>query len=199
MATSTASSKVKSGGFRAFLKKSFHVHSAEPDKTAPSDKDTEKSPDQHPDSASTPAETNTQKTPSTENSDAGVKEGGGQGSLSHAQSGKTRLLQAKTQLEVAAATLNKAMSKLSGQLQVPEVIGLQNMKEIDSIEATAKDIEAAIDNFIDARKIKLSTADSREIWKNCVKGWYMATFPYVKPCLDAIGVMTLPRLYIPMS
>ena len=95
---------------------------------------------------------------------------------------KGRLLQAKKDAVVA---LNQTMSRISGQLQVPE---LQNLNEATDIQATVNDIETAIDNIIDGRKLKLANARSREVWKNCNKRWYKATFPYVKPCFDSIAV-----------
>lgn len=151
-------SGTKRHGFRAFLKRNFY-HEKSGDDESRATGDIE-------DTASIKIETRDSPRPD----------------------GKGRLLQAKKELEAAVVTLNEAMSRISDQLQVPEAIGLQNLNDANDIQATARDIETAIDNIIDARKLKLANAGSREVWKNCVKGWYKAAFPYVKPCVDSIGV-----------
>ena len=181
MATSNSpAGKVKGGGFRAFLKKGLHhTHNPEPNKSE-GGKGNAKGCLHTP---STQLELKTLKTstPSVSLDSDGHNKGDPLTSFSHTDSGKDRLQKAKKQLEAAATNLNEMMSKVSEQRQVPEAIGLQNIKEGDNVEAIAKDIEDAIDHFIDARKIKLATASSRDVWKNCVKGWYKASFPFVKP------------------
>jgi hypothetical protein len=89
-------------------------------------------------------------------------------------------------LEEAAIGLNNAMSKGSKGVQVPDAIGLQHY-HLDDIEGTAHKLENAIDIIIDERKIR-ATSGSRQVWKNCIKGWFKAVYPYINTGLKEVGV-----------
>jgi hypothetical protein len=105
-------------------------------------------------------------------------------------SAESRRLAAERLLQNAADGLNQAIAKLSGKLQIPEAIGLQNIDhEVDDVAQTAKSIEAAIDGFIDARRLQ-ATTDSRTMWKSCAANLFKAFYPYVKKCLKEVGVIT---------
>jgi len=72
--------------------------------------------------------------------------------------------------------------------QIPDAIGLQHLSSVKDVEGTAKHLESAIDGLIDAREIK-ADADSRRVWKNCVKHWYKAIYPYVSFGLGQVAVL----------
>jgi len=104
------------------------------------------------------------------------------------QEGKTpRRLQAEKAFKDASATLEKAMSKISVQLQVPEALGLQHLTKVSNVERTTKQLETAIDKILDARRLN-ATVEGRAKWKACITRWFKAVFPYIQPCLEAVGV-----------
>ena len=75
--------------------------------------------------------------------------------------------------------------------QIPDAIGLQHLSSVKDVEGTAKHLEWAIDGLIDAREIR-ANADSRRMWKNCVKHWYKAIYPYVSFGLGQVAVLYIP-------
>jgi len=93
-------------------------------------------------------------------------------------------------LKAAAGLLNKAMSKVSDRIPVPEALTLEHIDHVDDVEGTAQEIAKTIDKFIAERRPDM-TMHSRAVWKGCVKRWYLAAYPYVKPCLNAANV-TIP-------
>ena len=105
--------------------------------------------------------------------------------LTSAPSKKNRRAEAETRLQNAATTLSESMSK--SPAKVPETIGLQHLDNIKNVEGTAKQLESAVDRIIDAREIKVS-AESRRLWKDCIKKWYKAMYPYVKVGLKEVKV-----------
>jgi len=72
-------------------------------------------------------------------------------------------------------------------VQAPEALTLDYIDEVDDVEGMAREIAKTMDKFIDNRMFKM-TSQSRAVWKDCVKRWYLAVFPYVKPCVDAVNV-----------
>lgn len=106
--------------------------------------------------------------------------------ISAASKKPSRREQAEKQLEDASKRLNETMSKVSGKLEVPDTIGLLNHR-IDDVEGTARNLETQIDIIIDARRVNASLS-SRQMWKNCVQGWFKAIYPYVNTCLKEVGV-----------
>jgi hypothetical protein len=103
-------------------------------------------------------------------------------------SAKERRLEAENRLQEAANALNKAIASVSGKLQVPQAIGLQHIDpEVEDLAQTSRNIEAAIDGFIDARQFKVASS-SRTIWKTCATNMFKAFYPYVKTCLSEVGV-----------
>jgi hypothetical protein len=93
---------------------------------------------------------------------------------------------AEVEFRKAAINLNSAMAKSSSPYQIPEAIALQTVDHVTDVEATCDKLETAIDKFIHERT---SIAEGgRQVWKECVKSWYCALFPYVKPCLSAVAV-----------
>ena len=105
-----------------------------------------------------------------------------------ASSRKGRRAAAEKRLEDAAKALSKSMTK--GPAAVPDSIGLQQLSNIKDVEGTAKQLESAIDGIIDARSIK-ANADSRRVWKDCIKNWYKAIYPYAKFGLEQVKVRSL--------
>ena len=71
---------------------------------------------------------------------------------------KSRGEDAEKRLQDSAAALSKSMSK--SPAPVPDAIGLQKLTNIRDVEGTAKQLESAVDDIIDAREIK-ANADSR--------------------------------------
>jgi hypothetical protein len=100
----------------------------------------------------------------------------------------SRRAQCEAQLEKSAEALNKAIAKVAN-FRVPDAISLQNV-QVDNIAATARNIETAIDAFIDSRQYKLDT-DKRATWKSCVANMYKAFYPYVKNTMSEISVIAL--------
>lgn len=93
----------------------------------------------------------------------------------------------EAQLEKSAEALNKAIAKVAN-FRVPDAISLQNV-EVDNIARTTRNIETAIDAFIDSRQYKLA-ADKRATWKSCAANIYKAFYPYVKNTMSEISVPT---------
>ena len=96
---------------------------------------------------------------------------------------------AEVEFRAAAKKLHIAMSNSSRQYQVPEVFQLQTVDHVNDVEATCHKLETAIDKLIDIRTVNIEAG--RQVWKECVKRWYCALFPYVRPCLSAVSVNTL--------
>lgn len=188
MASKAPKTEKEKTGFRAFLKRSFH-HSGRDENKKPVGKETPIV------SNGTTLDTNTtaKKTPAEATSipvnDRSLDDGGSPivAEAPEKHSGKARRLQAEKKLHEAATTLNKAMSKANEKLQVPESIGLQHIETVSDVAATAKELETAIDGIIDARALRAS-ADSRNVWKTCLQGWFKASYPYVRTCLEGINV-----------
>ena len=107
---------------------------------------------------------------------------------------RTRRQEAEDELKAAAGILNKAMSKVSERIPVPEALTLEHIDHVDDVEGTAQEIAKTIDKFIAERRPDM-TLHSKAVWKGCVKRWYLAAYPYVKPCLKAVNVIIPPRLY----
>jgi len=108
-------------------------------------------------------------------------------------SAKGRRTRAETRLRKSAEGLSQAIAKTSGTFRVPDTIGLQNITDdIHNIPQTARNIEAAIDGFIDARQYNVSM-NSRAMWKSCTSNLFKAFYPYVKECLTDVVVSLLPR------
>jgi len=93
----------------------------------------------------------------------------------------------EAELKAAAEALNRAMSKVSQPVPAPEALALDYVDEVDDVEGMTHEIAKTMDKFIDNRMFKM-TPQSRAVWKDCVKRWYLATYPYVKPCVDAVNV-----------
>jgi hypothetical protein len=110
------------------------------------------------------------------------------------ESKRTRRQEAEDELKAAAGILNKAMSKVSERIPVPEALTLEHIDHVDDVEGTAQEIAKTIDKFIAERRPDM-TLHSKAVWKGCVKRWYLAAYPYVKPCLKAVNVIIPPRLY----
>lgn len=111
-------------------------------------------------------------------------------------SAKERRLEAENRLQEAANALNNAIANVSGKLQVPQAIGLQNIDlEVEDLAQTSRNIEAAIDGFIDARQFKAASS-SRTIWKNCATNLFKAFYPYVKTYLSEVGVSSAVHIII---
>jgi hypothetical protein len=100
---------------------------------------------------------------------------------------RSRRQEAEAELKAAAGALNRAMSKVSQPVQAPEALTLDYIDEIDDVEGIAREIAKTMDKFIDNRMFKM-TSQSRALWKDCMNRWYLAAFPYVKPCVDAVNV-----------
>ena len=100
----------------------------------------------------------------------------------------TRRQEAEDELKAAAGVLNKAMSKVSERIPVPEALTLEHIDHVDDVEGTAQEIAKTIDIFIAERRPDM-TLHSKAVWKGCLKRWYLAAYPYVKPCLNAINVI----------
>jgi hypothetical protein len=177
-------------GFRAILKKTFH-HSGK----GGSKKAEEKEEKDLVATVEAPPETNTsEKKPiavvtsqPVDDPAADDKKGPTVTEAPEKHSGKARRLQAEKRLQEAGTALSKAMSKTSEKPQVPESISLQHIETVNDVATTAKELETAIDGIIDARALRAS-ADSRNVWKACVRGWFKASYPYVKTCLEGINV-----------
>jgi hypothetical protein len=101
---------------------------------------------------------------------------------------RSRRAEAENRLQEAATALSKSMSK--SPAKVPDAIGLERLDSIKDVEGTAKRLEYAIDGIIDARAIK-ANADSRRVWKDCIKHWYKAMYPYVRFGLKEVKVRFL--------
>jgi hypothetical protein len=99
----------------------------------------------------------------------------------------SRRAQCEAQLEKSGEALNKAIAKVAN-FRVPDAISLQNV-EVDNIARTARNIETAIDAFIDSRQYKVA-ADKRATWKSCAANIYKAFYPYVKNTMSEISVPT---------
>jgi hypothetical protein len=95
-------------------------------------------------------------------------------------------LAAEVEFRAAAKKLNDA---IDGQYQVPEAFALQTADHVNDVEATCLKLETAIDAIIN-RRINNSKVD-KQVWKECVKRWYCALFPYVKPYLTTTTVKAL--------
>ena len=106
------------------------------------------------------------------------------------ESKRTRRQEAEDELKAAAGVLNKAMSKVSERIPVPEALTLEHIDHVDDVEGTAQEIAKTIDIFIAERRPDM-TLHSKAVWKGCLKRWYLAAYPYVKPCLNAVNV-TIP-------
>jgi hypothetical protein len=96
-------------------------------------------------------------------------------------------LAAEAEFKAATRKLNDAMKKTSDQIQVPE---LELLDHVDEVELTGQELETAIDSVIEARGKKAN----KQLWKKCIKNWYSALFPYVKPVLSAIKVDIYPSM-----
>jgi hypothetical protein len=95
-------------------------------------------------------------------------------------------LAAEVEFRAAMIKLNDA---IGDQYQPPEAFALQTVDHINDVEATCLKLETAIDTII-SQRINNSKVD-KQVWKECVKRWYCALFPYVKPCLTATTVNAL--------
>src|SRR5271154_6769894 len=104
------------------------------------------------------------------------------------ESKRTRRQEAEDELKAAAGVLNKAMSKVSERIPVPEALTLEHLDRVDDVEGTAQEIAKTIDIFIAERRPDM-TLHSKAVWKGCLKRWYLAAYPYVQPCLNAINVI----------
>jgi len=104
------------------------------------------------------------------------------------ESKHTRRQEAEDELKAAAGVLNKAMSKVSERIPVPEALTLEHIDHVDDVGGTAKELIKTIDKFITERRPDM-TLQSKDVWKGCVKRWYLASYPYVKPCLNAVNVI----------
>ena len=105
---------------------------------------------------------------------------------------RSRREQAEKRLEDAAGALSKSMTKSSAQ--VPDAIGLQHLSNIKDVEGTAKQLESTIDGIIDAREVKVNV-DSRRVWKDCIKNWFKAVYPYLNVGLTEVEVNLIHSLY----
>jgi hypothetical protein len=105
---------------------------------------------------------------------------------------RRRREQAEKRLEDAAGALSKSMTE--SPAQVPDAIGLQHLGNIKDVEGTAKQLESAIDGIIDAREIK-ANVDSRRVWKDCLKSWFKAVYPYLNVGLTEVEVNLVHSLY----
>lgn len=101
----------------------------------------------------------------------------------------SRRAAAEEELEAAATQLNQAMTKVSGKLQVPEPLRLQECK-LNDVEGTARILQSAIDDIVSARKEKVSS-ETRQISRDCVKNWFTAVYPYVSVGLEEVDVCLL--------
>ena len=107
---------------------------------------------------------------------------------------RTRRQEAEDELKAAAGILNKAMSRVSERIPVPEALTLEHIDHVDDVEGTAREIANTIDIFIAERRPDM-TLHSKAVWKGCLKRWYSAAYPYVKPCLNAVNVTIPLRFY----
>jgi hypothetical protein len=99
-----------------------------------------------------------------------------------------RRAEAEKRLESAAAGLAESMSK--DPAKVPESISLRHLDNIKDVKGTAKQLELAVDRIIDERDIK-ANIDSRRVWKDCIKSWFKAVYPYVSVGLKEVSVSYL--------
>ena len=95
-------------------------------------------------------------------------------------------LAAEVEFRAAAIKLNEA---IAGQYQVPEAFVLQTVDHVNDVEAACLKLETAIDTIID-RRMNDSKVD-KQVWKDCIRRWYCALFPYVQPCLTTATVYAL--------
>lgn len=108
---------------------------------------------------------------------------------------KGRREESEKRLEDAAVALSKSMSK--SPIELPDAIGLQHLGNIKDVEGTAKQLESAVDGIIDKRQIK-ANADSRRVWKDCIKHWFKAIYPYVNFGLEQVKA-SFPSFYVDYS
>lgn len=99
---------------------------------------------------------------------------------------KSRREDAEQRLQDSTAALSKLISK--SPAPVSDAIKLQKLTNVKDVEGTAKQLESAIDDIIDARKIK-ANADSRRVWKDCIKSWFKAIYPYINVGLTEVEVI----------
>jgi hypothetical protein len=95
-------------------------------------------------------------------------------------------LAAEVEFRSAMIQLNEAVVD---RYQVPQAFALQTVDHVNDVEATCLKLETAIDTIIDQRTNACKV--DKQIWKDCVKRWYDAIFPYVKPCLHTVAVSLL--------
>ena len=186
-ATAPKAGKGKTGGFGAFLKKSFHRSGKEGSKKV--EKVTSiVSVDTQSEATAVTKKVSVKITSSAvDDHSTDHTKGLSIPKAPDQHSGKTRRLQAEKRLHDAATALERAMSKTGEKVQVPESIGLQHTDNVTDVTMTAKELETAIDGIIDARALRAS-ADSRNVWKTCVGSWFKASYPYVKLCLKGVQV-----------
>ena len=83
----------------------------------------------------------------------------------------------------AVDDLYKAMLKLSSKTQFPEVITLKNFQNVDDITAIVEHLDTEIEKFIRAQDLKVSSS-CKEIWKTCVKNWFLTALTLIKPVVN---------------
>ena len=109
------------------------------------------------------------------------------------QSGPTnQRLRAEERFREAAKKLGAVLPTEENPIQIPDALTLKNLDQVDDIEETGKQLEKAIESLMNSRKELKSNRTTRQTVGECINHWFKASFPYIKPTLNVVGVC--PRL-----
>jgi hypothetical protein len=109
------------------------------------------------------------------------------------QSGPTnQRLRAEERFREAAKKLGAVLPTEENPIQIPDALTLKNLDQVDDIEETGKQLEKSIENLMNSRNELKSNRTTRQTVGDCINRWFKASFPYIKPTLNVVGVC--PRL-----
>jgi hypothetical protein len=112
---------------------------------------------------------------------------------SEVQNGPTnQRVRAEERFREAAKKLGAVLPTEENPTQIPDALTLKNLDQVDDIEETGKQLEKSIENLMNSRNELKSNRTTRQTVGDCINRWFKASFPYIKPTLNVVGVC--PRL-----